>query len=749
LAIAVLCSAGARPKGEVRLPIPDKLVVLTFDDGNQSDLTTVTPILKRYGFGATFFVTGGLSRVRRLTWKDIKTLHEDGFEIGNHTGTHPNLILLSKEQIVAELEQIERACEEYGIPAPTTFAYPGSHTSPDVLQVLTEKGYVFSRRGVGPEFPHSDKGDLGPTYDPTEDHPLLIPTTGASGPNWDFADFVSAVEQARAGKIAVLTFHGVPDVYPHCSTEPAVFEKYMKYLHEEGFTVIALRDLAQYVDPARRPDDPYQPVYSRLGVRPMRLKCEYVVDPLGVGAVKPRFSWILESSRRDQMQAAYQVLVASSEEKLKQNIGDLWDSGKVVSSESVNVPYQGQALSSGQQCWWKVCCWNRPGNDGRLAAAPYVDGRTLREMREQRPSAYSLPATFTMGLLRKSDWQGDWIGAEKGISSPLLRKEFDLEKEVKRATVYVSGLGYYELYLNGAKVGDHVLDPATTYYNNDQPYPLGSRVLYVTHDVTSQVRKGRNAIGVMLGHGWYSAEADIPPPPSHRQPYGDRPRVILQMNLDLADGSRSSIKTDESWKATAGPITYNDYSHGETYDAGLEKSGWTGPDYDDSDWEQAKWVEPPGGELKAQMLPPSRVIKSIEPVRILKPEENVYVFDMGENFTGWARLRVRGRRGTKVRLRYGTRIHEDHTLDARSNLHPRHVARQTDTYILKGEGMELWEPRFTLHGFRYVELTGFPGVPQLENLEGRFVRSAVETNGTFVSSNPLHQPDSRKRLPDV
>ena len=360
-----------------------------------------------------------------------------------------------------------------------------------------------------------------------------------------------------------------------------------------------------------------------------------------------------------------------------------------------------------------------------------------------------------MGLLDKTEWQGKWIGAEKDVSSPLLRKAFSLKKEIKGATIHVSGLGYYELYLNGDKVGDHVLDPGTTYYHNDQPFRLDPRVLYVTYDVTKHLRRGPNAVGVMLGHGWYSKEADIPPSPSFRDSYSDRPRLILQLNLEFLDGEKANLVTDGSWKASQGPILYNDFCNGETYDARLEEPDWATPEFDDSHWAGAQTLKAPNGRLTAQMLPPIKVMKTIKPVRLLAPREGVYVYDFGQNFSGWTRLRVSGPKGAKVTLKHGARIYGDQTLDARSNLYNcptseeaylrgtgrrkgwHHCSRQTDTYILKGKGTEVWEPRFTLHGFRYAEVTGFPGTPTLASLEGRFVRSAVRTSGRFTSSNPL------------
>ncbi|MCX5647700.1 MAG: family 78 glycoside hydrolase catalytic domain [Planctomycetota bacterium] len=695
----VLLVLGCELAGAADLPpIPDKLVVLTFDDGAKSDVAFVAPLLKRYGFGATFFITEGLKflsdKQHTLTWEEIRKLHDAGFEIGNHTRSHPNMATLSREQIVAEVEHIENRFKEHGIPTPKTFCYPAYKNSPEALKVLEEKGYLFARRGVAPEFPYSDRGDRGPAYDPQEDHPLLVPTTGASGPDSGWEDFVWAVQQAKNGKICVLNFHGVPDVlHPWVSTKQDDFAQCMKYLHDQGCTVIALRNLAKYVDPAKRPNDPYAPIERRLGLTPVELRCEYAVNPLGIDVVQPRFSWVLQSSRRGQMQSAYQVLVASSEEKLRAGTGDKWDSGKVDSDESVHVTYQGKALGSGEKCWWKVRVWDKDGKAG----------------------GYSEPATFEMGLLKPSDWQGKWIGAGKEISSPLLRKEFRLEKEIRRARAYICGLGWYELYINGRKVGDHVLDPATTDYQK--------RTLYVTYDVTKHLRQGPNVVGVMLANGWYSRKGAP----------GGSPKLILQINLEFMDGKRASVVTDDTFKVSGGPITASDLCHGESYDARLEKPGWNTPGYNDSDWDKAPAAEPPGGRLHPQLLPPIRVVKTIPPVKLLQPQPNVYVYDFGQHFSGWARLRVRGPRGTELTLRYAGRLYDDGRLDRRNNL----SAAQTDTYIVKGNGEEVWEPRFTLHGFRYAEVTGFPGVPTLENLEGRFVRSAVEPSGSFTCSNPL------------
>ena len=451
------------------------------------------------------------------------------------------------------------------------------------------------------------------------------------------------------------------------------------------------------------------------------IKTENTTNPLGIDTLHPRFRWLLESSARGQLQTAYQILVASSLEKLQAGTGDKWDSGRVASDNLVEVPYEGKNLSSSERCYWKVRIWDRNG----------------------RSSLYSEPSFFEMGLLRPADWQGKWIESDKGISSPLLRKEFNLDGATRRARVYISGIGYYELYINGKKVGDRVLEPASSYYNNDQPFKLRTRVIYATYDVTNLLHRGTNAIGVILGNGWYSAENDVAPAPVGRSPYGDRPRLILQMNAETSSGETRSIFSDTSWRTHPGPITYNDIFHGETYDARLEQHGWDTPGFNGGSWSSAALAESPSGVLISEMLPPERVVETIQPVKLLVPKDpegfwGTYVYDFGQLFSGWVRIKLSGPPGTKVTLKYGSRIFpEDNTLDNRSNMMPGGEARQTDTYILKGDCVETWEPRFTLHGFRYVEVRGSSDLPAVESIEGRLVRSDIDSTGSFVSSNDL------------
>lgn len=442
---------------------------------------------------------------------------------------------------------------------------------------------------------------------------------------------------------------------------------------------------------------------------PTSLLCEYTSNPLGIDVARPRFSWVIEHSERGQFQSVYRVLVASSQKNLDTENGDKWDSGKVVSEKSVNVIYAGSALKSEQTYYWKVRVWDK---DGKI-------------------SPWSKVTTFEMGLLDPDNWKGKWIEGKgygkstffdpvqgtttKELHGYLLRKEFSVKKDIVRARVYVSGLGYYELRINGSKIGDSVLEPGWTDYKK--------RVLYSTYDVGKYLEKGENTVGIMLGNG------------RHIEAYGyGPPKVILQLNMEFTDDTSQSIVTDDAWKTAQGPIVANDIYSGETYDARLERLDWDTPFYDDSDWDKARIADGPGGKLVSQAsFPPIKVTKIIQPVEITNPKSEAYIYDFGQNFTGWVRLCLSGPRGTKVNLRYAELLHEDGML----NIVPNRGAKATDTYVLKGEGREVYEPRFTYHGFRYVEVTDFPGTPILESIEGCVVHSAVESTGGFICSNPL------------
>jgi alpha-L-rhamnosidase len=609
-----------------------------------------------------------------------------------------------------------------------------------------------------------------------------------------------------------------------------------------------------------------------------RLRCEYRENPQGIDALEPRLSWNLattDSAARGLAQSAYQILVASSAEKLDKDEGDLWDSGRVESDKSIQIPYTGKPLHSREACFWKIRVWDQAG----------------------AASDWSEPAHWTMGILEPAEWHAEWIGldglneavaladtswiwtpegeADKEVSvgdrffrrtfdvpadrkivevryhataddqckafingrdiggrdnyrtvkdhdltadvkpgknllavmginkgnepnpagivgimtikfdrgEPLvvrtddtwksaekdadgwntdpsfddskwqaakvtgpvgmkpwgdvrapedrrlparyLRKEFTSSegKKVRRATVSLSGLGLSELYLNGKKVGDDVLSPGATEYPK--------RALYVTHDVTDQVKAGENALGVILGNGrFYSMRSKV----YSGMPHYGFPKLLLNLTIEYDDGSKQEIVSDASWQLSAdGAILANNEYDGEEYDARKEFGGWSSAGFDDDKWQSAELVDAPEGEISAQMIEPIRVVETIKPIAITEPKPGVFIVDLGQNMVGWCRLSVSGPAGTEVKLRHAETLNPDGTLYL-ANIRG---AKVTDIYTLKGDGTEVWEPRFTYHGFRYVEITGYPGKPTLDTIQGRVVHDDVELVGQFACSNEL------------
>ena len=605
------------------------------------------------------------------------------------------------------------------------------------------------------------------------------------------------------------------------------------------------------------------------------LRCEYRGNPLGIDVLQPRLSWNIESDESGQKQTSYQVLVASSEEKLVKNAGDLWNSGKIESDQSVHVIYEGNKLTSQMHCFWKVRVWDKDGN----------------------PSSWSKPARWSMGLLDPSDWTAHWIGrdmpekahrndfqfskwiwfpggnpaemtspgtcyfrrpivisggkkikkaqylitadnrfsvyvngelAGKGdnakeryrfdvsallhtgknilavaatnrgpednsagligvlriefqqgdslivpmdrqwntsikkvpgwkdnefddsgwvpaqeigdcgidpwgdismtavhtrLPAYMLRNEFFITKKVKRAVAYVCGLGFFELHLNGNKVGDHVMDPGLTNYSK--------RLLYVTFDITDRLISGTNVIGTILGNGRFFA----PRTSMHEgmRSYGF-PKLLLQMHIEYEDGTTQEIVSDESWKLTLdGPIRANNEYDGEEYDARMEQDGWDRQGFDDSEWQNARPVEPPKGFLQAQMIEPMRVTQTIQPIGITNPKPGIYIVDMGQAFYGIVRLKLHGPEGARVVIGSAYNLKPDGTLKTEDN----RGALCTDIYTLKGKGDEIWHPNFKGQGYRYVEVTGFPGVPTVENFEGLVIHTDMDSVGNFICSNPL------------
>ena len=449
------------------------------------------------------------------------------------------------------------------------------------------------------------------------------------------------------------------------------------------------------------------------------LRLEYQVNPEGIDVLKPRFSWILKGEGRLRFQSAYQILVASSRELLLQNKGNIWDSTKVTSNTTNQIEYKGESLTSHTTYFWKVKVWDELGE----------------------ASKYSSDSHWSMGLLKFSNWKGLFISHDVGYDKTdkydslylpparYLRKSFTLEKKVKKATAYATALGLYELRLNGDKVGNDYFLPGWTDYNK--------RVYYQTFDITDRVAQGENVVGATIADGWYAGYIGYA---LHlkldkvREFYGVNPSFMGQIHIEYDDGSSEIIASDTTWKANEGPTREADILMGETYDARLEHTGWDTPGYDDSNWNTPKVYTYPNGKLQVN---PGSAVKNTEllkPINITEPKPNTYVFDLGKNIAGFAELKVKGAKGTKIQLRFGEILKSDGNIQT-DNLR---MARATDTYILKGNEEELWQPKFTYHGFQFIEVTGFPGKPTLNAITG-IVLSSIETNAsTFSTSNAMN-----------
>lgn len=446
------------------------------------------------------------------------------------------------------------------------------------------------------------------------------------------------------------------------------------------------------------------------------LRCEYLVNPLGIDVVKPRLSWIVESDERAQYQTAYRIIVASNQEIINRNEGDLWDSEKVLSDQTTHVIYEGKTLESEMKCYWKVMIWDK--NDVS--------------------SAWSDVSSWTMGLLNPSDWKAKWIGPQlitqkskihrKYIPSPLLRKKFKIKDKIKQAHVYITALGEYELYINGKRVGDHVLAPEWTDYN--------IRTQYQTYDISDSLHEGENVIGAMLGDGWYIGNTG-PGEPGKFHCYGTTPRFLLQISITLSDGIKKEIITDSDWKMfNNGPIERNDHFNGEVYNAQKEQAGWDGLEFNDSDWECAIVDESISTKLVAQMNEPIRIVKEIMPVSVAEPNPGVFIFNLGQNIAGWCKIRLGGSTcepNATVTLRHGEMLNPDGTLYTK-NLR---MAKATDKFVLNGTEEREFQPHFTYHGFQYIEVKGLKqGIkPKLDMITGCVITSDSHVVGAFESSD--------------
>ena len=457
------------------------------------------------------------------------------------------------------------------------------------------------------------------------------------------------------------------------------------------------------------------------------LKCEYAVDPMGVDVASPRLSWQVASNENGQRQTAWQVLAASSREALAANRGDLWDSGKMDGDQTVVIPYAGKALVSSQQVYWKLRSWDRDG----------------------QPTAWSSPATWTMGVLVPAGWQAKWLTSAAREENLLLRREFVVKPGLRRALAQVTGLGQYELSLNGTKAGIDVLSPGWTDYKDT--------VLYDTRDVTSLVRTGTNAIGLSLGNGMLHVVRPSGRFAKFLGSFGQQ-RAILQLQLEYADGSVETVATDEQWKTHAGPITFSSIYGGEDYDARLVQPGWNRPGFDDASWQGAVVFAGESGKLRGQTRAPEPIApietKAVTATRELAP--GIVLYDFGQNASFMPRLRVSGPKGSVVKLTAGEVINDDGTIN-RSTMGGAHRGSAWWQYTKATDGEETWFPQFYYLGSRYLyaELltptvgaslddarkarassSDAPTRPKIESLEMVIIHSTAAPVGDFKASDP-------------
>lgn len=434
------------------------------------------------------------------------------------------------------------------------------------------------------------------------------------------------------------------------------------------------------------------------------LRCEYKTNPIGIDVEQVRLSWKLKTAERNILQTAYQIRVATSEAELEKGKKLVWDSGKVTSNQSIQIPYTGPTPSARQRLYWQVKIWDN----------------------QNRESNWSKAAYWEMGLLKPSDWTAQWIQSAqpedvtKSQPSPLLRTTFDVKGKIKRARAYITSHGLYEAHLNGKRVGDELLTPGWTAYQE--------RLQYQTYDVTSQLQQGANAIGVQLGDGWYRGWLAWQ---NRRNTYGDKLALLLQLEIEYENGTIQKVVSDSKWKSSTGPILLSDIYNGEQYDARQEKEGWTTASYDAKDWGGVRIVEISKEKLIAPAGPPVKRIEEIKPVRIFTTPKGEVVADMGQNMVGWIRLNLQANAGTTVTL------HHAEVLDKFGNFYTDNLrsAKQEIVYICKGGGKEIYEPHFTFQGFRYVKVDGI--TPTADNITGIVVHSDMKPTGSFECSNAL------------
>lgn len=429
------------------------------------------------------------------------------------------------------------------------------------------------------------------------------------------------------------------------------------------------------------------------------LICEYHTNPLGIDVQKPRLSWKMESTAQNVLQSAYEVKVTDQSGKV------IWTTGKVNSDQSVDVVYDGPALKSMQRVSWQVRVWDNAG----------------------KTTAWSAPASWEMGILEPESWKASWItlGSEpsgKGSKpAQYFRKDFAASKKVKSARAYVTSHGLYQLFLNGKKVSADLFTPGWTSYKN--------RIQYQTYDVTSMIQP-KNSVGAMVGDGWFRGNIGWSSQDGY---YGNKLALLAQLQINYTDGTSEMVYTDSNWKVSNGAIISSDIYNGETYDARKEMPGWANAGFNDSQWESVKVLDQPKNILVAPQGVPVKAIEEIKPLKLITTPKGETVLDMGQNMVGWVRLKVQGKSGETVTVKFAE------VLDKEGNFYTDNLrsAKCTDHFILKGSGEEVFEPHFTFHGFRFVKLEGLSAQPSLDQVTGVVIHSDMAPTGSFTCSNPM------------
>lgn len=465
------------------------------------------------------------------------------------------------------------------------------------------------------------------------------------------------------------------------------------------------------------------------------LLCNAQQNPIAVESTQPLLSWVVNAEGYARSQSAYQIIVASDAKLLNEKEADLWNSNKVISSQSAHVKYAGKTLESTEKYWWKVRIWDEKGKAsdwstvnsfrvGLLDDASWSDAKWVTLKEDTRTSEYRFRAYKTGRMSEPMQLTS--------FPASYMRNEIATSKEIEEAHAYICGLGYYELYINGEKTGDHVLDPAPSNYDK-QAY-------YVTYDVTKQLQKGDNTLGLILGNGFYGQSISWKnDPESERDLSYGPPTARLLVKVKYADGSHEEFYTDESWKASTGPIVFDNIYGGDTYDARYEMPGWNTTGFSADNWKNVKLATPKVQKVSSQEMPPIRRLMELEPQRIFKsPVTGNWIVDFGQNIAGWVQISVNEKEGQVIEVRAtealtqsGDNIYLGSTGGGANGM------PQILRYICKGGGTEIWEPKFSYHGFRYAEITGVSEKPSKAMIKAVLVATDVEETGSFVCSDPL------------